>query len=298
MEAATMYRPGRTPREQDRSLRGVRYRLREWGPEDGRPVLLLHGWGDCGATWQFLVDQLPRDWRLIAPDWRGFGDSAWNHGAYWFPDYLADLDALVAELFPAQAVELVGHSMGGNVATLFAAVRPEKVRRVASLEGFGLRDMPPEKAPGRYRQWLDEVRAAEPFQTYADPEALAGRLQRRHPHLPLPHALFVAEAWTRLDGAGRRVIKTDPGHRWVNPVLYRRAEAEACWQAIKAPVLFLLARGSHFWTDEAARFIDPDYGAKHYRHLHEQWLDDCGHMLHWERPEAVAEALVGFFDRD
>ncbi len=295
MAAAESYRPGREPREYDQPLRGVRYRVREWGPEEGRPILLLHGWGDCGATWQFLVDRLPANWRLVAPDWRGFGDSAWNHGAYWFPDYLADLDALVTTLFPERAVELVGHSMGGNVAALFAAVRPEKVLKLASLEGFGLRDTPPEKAPGRYRQWLDEVRAAEPFQTYDDSAALARRLVRRHPYLPLSHALFVADAWTRRDEAGRLVIKTDPGHRWVNPVLYRRGEAEACWQAIEAPVLFLLARESHFWTAEAARFIDPDYGATHYRQLQEQWLEACGHMFHWERPEAVAGALVDFF---
>ncbi|MCC5868616.1 MAG: alpha/beta hydrolase [Gammaproteobacteria bacterium] len=294
MEVPGAYRPRRKPQSLDLEIRGLSMRVHSWGDEAGRPVILLHGWGDCGATWQFLVDELPQDWRLLAPDWRGFGDSAWGHGAYWFPDYLADLDALLDALYPDQRVDLVGHSMGGNVAGLYAGARPERVRRIVSLEGFGLKDVPPDQAPHRYRQWLDDVKAPQPFQTYADHAALARRLMRRNPHLGEGQALFVAAHWTGEDSEGRFVIKTDPAHRWVNPVLYRRAEAQACWAAIEAPVLFLLARESHFYTEEGARFIDADFGRAHFRDLREMWLEDCGHMLHWERPAAVADLVVEF----
>ncbi len=79
-------------------LRGVRYHLYVWGealPAEAPTLLCLHGWGDLGASFQFLADVLPADWRILAPDWRGFGRSQHNVGPYWFPDYLADLDALL-----------------------------------------------------------------------------------------------------------------------------------------------------------------------------------------------------------
>lgn len=293
-----VYTPRRPPGRHFIDLRGMRYRLWTWGPESGLPVILLHGWGDCGATWQFIADRLPAHWRLVAPDWRGFGDSGWAPGGYWFPDYLADLDALLQALYPGRAVNIAGHSMGGNVAAIYAAARPERVTRLANLEGFGLRAADPDEAPARYRRWLDELDHAAPFQRYRDVGALADRLVRRNPHLPRDRALFVAEAWTASTASGEVALRTDPAHRRVNPVLYRRSEAEACWQAIDAPVLFLVARHSHFLDRDRRQFIDPDFGRSHYRHLEERWLEDCGHMMHWEQPGAVADALAGFIEPD
>jgi pimeloyl-ACP methyl ester carboxylesterase len=69
------YEPGRVPWQEDVQLRGVRHRLTWWGERTSDPIVLLHGFLDCGATWQFLVDRLPASWTLVAPDWRGFGDS-------------------------------------------------------------------------------------------------------------------------------------------------------------------------------------------------------------------------------
>ena len=75
-----------------------RIHLRRWGPAPSamrRPVVLLHGCQDTGDTFQFLVDEFERDWPLAALDWRGFGRSDWAPDGYWFPEYLADLDALL-----------------------------------------------------------------------------------------------------------------------------------------------------------------------------------------------------------
>ena len=119
-------------------IRGRRYHVRRWGPTDEQAPLLflLHGWMDVSASFQFLVDALARDWRLLAPDWRGFGPSQWNDDAYWFPDYIADLDALLEHYSPEQPARLIGHSLGGNAACLYAGIRPERVERLATLEGF------------------------------------------------------------------------------------------------------------------------------------------------------------------
>lgn len=143
--------------------------------------MLLHGWMDAGAGFQFLVDALPTDWEVVAPDWRGFGKSEWASGTYYFPEYLADLDALLAHLSPAAPVWLVGHSMGGNVASLYAGIRPERVARLVSLEGLGLQPASPSAAPAHYRAWLAEQHDRRAPRTYADWASLIERLRRGNP---------------------------------------------------------------------------------------------------------------------
>ena len=80
-------------------VRGLRYHVREWG-EPGAPILFLfHGWMDVSASFQFLVDALRERWHIVAPDWRGYGLTEWAKAdAYWFQEFLADIDRLVAEL--------------------------------------------------------------------------------------------------------------------------------------------------------------------------------------------------------
>jgi pimeloyl-ACP methyl ester carboxylesterase len=143
------------------ALRGLRYHVNRWGDASlvrpGRPPLvLLHGWMDVGASFQFVVDALAEAEgfeRLVwAPDWRGFGRTETPPvDSYWFPDYLADLDALLDRLQPTGAVDLLGHSMGGNIAMTYAGVRAPRVRRLVNLEGFGMPETQPEQAPRRSR---------------------------------------------------------------------------------------------------------------------------------------------------
>ena len=150
----TAYRVLREPRHETLRVRGLDMHLTRWGPEPSGsvpPVFLLHGWLDCGETFQFMVDALRRDWPLVALDWRGFGRSEWPQQGYWFPDYLGDLDAVLDQLSPAAPARLVGHSMGGNIACSYAGVRPERVRCVVNLEGFGLARTSPAQAPARMR---------------------------------------------------------------------------------------------------------------------------------------------------
>src|SRR3954468_12382128 len=118
-------------------IRGLRYHVRTWGDARAPKIFLLHGWMDVSASFQFLVDCFKRDWYVIAPDWRGFGLTAWAPGGYWFPDYYADLDALLDLYEPNSPCRLVAHSMGGNVATTYAGMRPHRVAKLVWLEGFG-----------------------------------------------------------------------------------------------------------------------------------------------------------------
>jgi pimeloyl-ACP methyl ester carboxylesterase len=140
-----MYPIKRASRSEFIPVRHLTYHVRIWG--DARPgvppLVMVHGWMDVAASYQFVVDALSDAFaqgrQIIAPDWRGYGQTALpGTDNYWFPDYLADLDTLLDHYAPEQPVDLVGHSMGGNVAMLYAGVRPQRIRRLVNLEGFGM----------------------------------------------------------------------------------------------------------------------------------------------------------------
>ena len=291
-----VYRPRRVPEALEVVARGLRHHVTRWTGREAEPVVLLHGWMDTGDTFQFLVDEWSGERSFVAPDWRGFGRSEWPAEGYWFPDYFADLDALLDQLAPGAPVTLVGHSMGGNIATLYAGIRPERVRRVVSIEGFGLSRTQPDQAPERYRQWLDQLREPPQFARFPSVEAFAQLLARRNPRLTPGRAAFIAAAWTEQlpDGAVR--VRSDPAHKRVNPVLYRREEAEACWRRIEAPVLCVIAAQSDFLArlGEDAR---PENLARFIRRLEPCTIEDASHMVHHERPDALAREIEAFLAR-
>lgn len=277
-------------------VRGRRLHVRLWGPETAPLVVLLHGWCDVSASWQFVVDALEKQWRIVAPDWRGFGLSEWNNDAYWFPDYIADLDAVLLHYSPQQAVRLVGHSLGGNAACMYAGIRPERIGRLINLEGLGLRRYAADEAPERYANWLDQLRDTPSFRSYPDRAAFAARLQKENPRLSDEKARFLAGHMGEDDGAGGIHLAADPFHRWVNPTIYRVEEAMALWRRVTAPVLWVTAADSFIFKQLFA--VDSaDYRNRIacFRDVREVTLDDCGHNLHHDQPQQVARLIEEFF---
>jgi pimeloyl-ACP methyl ester carboxylesterase len=290
------YPPLRPPSREILKVRGLRHQVTWWGERTTTPIVLLHGFQDCGATWQFLVDCLPREWSLAAPDWRGFGRTEWAADGYWFPEYFADLEALLDVLAADAPARIVGHSMGANIAQIYAGVRPERLAWLVNLAGFGLRSASPEDAPPRYARWLDELRQSPHAGRYGSVAQLAGMLRSRNPRLPADRAEFIAGAWTRpaRGPAGTSDVELlfDPRHRRVNPVLYRREEAQACWARIQAPVL-LVAGAADDGHASGIREAIADLG-NHIRGLKIVTLPAAGHMVHHEEPEALARHIVEF----
>ena len=275
------------------SIRGVDYHVNEWG-ESSRPLLvLLHGFGDAGSTFQFLVDQLKSDWFVIAPDWRGFGDSYLRARSYWFPDYVADLEALLAIYSPEKPANLIGHSMGGNIAGLYSGVFPERVAAFVNVEGFGLADRDPAEAPANYRHWIEASYKAEQYRSYDSFAELAKRIQKQSPHLSSEMALFVAQQWAACDEDGQIKIKADPAHKIPNAVLFRRNELEACWRQVTAQVLFVVGAESNFWRAAMPKLTtDPSPLAFPSASL--TTIKDAGHMIHFEQPTALAATVEHF----
>jgi pimeloyl-ACP methyl ester carboxylesterase len=305
-DAAAPYLPRRRASGRFVPLRGLRYHVLRWGapaqvsPE--RPALvMLHGWMDVAASFQFVVDalaELEGETRfVIAPDWRGFGlTTTPNVDSYWFPDYLGDLDALLDAWLPGQPIDLLGHSMGGNVAMVYAGVRPGRIRRLVNLEGFGLPETRPQQAPHRYTQWLDELTAPEPMRSYASVAAVAERLAQNNPLLSPDKAAWLAPQWARQGDDGQWHILGNPAHKRVNPVLYRKDEAMAAWQQIAAPVLWVegeLTQADKWWGKRYPR-ADFESRLAVVPSLERHLLAGCGHMLHHDQPQALAARLKAF----
>lgn len=276
------------------SIRGLRYHVRTWGNESAPKVFLLHGWMDVSASFQFVVDEFRHDWHVIAPDWRGFGLSEWTHQGYWFPDYIADLDALLAHFQPEAPAYIVGHSMGGNVANLYAGIRPERVGKLVLAEGFGLPPAQAEKAPERYAKWLEENRDPPRLRPYATFGEVAERLKKNNPRISDERAHYLAQHWAEQKADGSVHIRADPLHKMINPVLYRVEEAMACWRRITAPVLWLWGDGEWMmkWMKGDKALLDSYRGC--YRSLHEETIANAGHMMHHDQPAEFARAIESF----
>ena len=276
-------------------IRGLRYHVRRW-PAPGAPkIVLLHGWMDV-SSFQFLVDAFRKEWDVYAPDWRGYGLTEWGRAdCYWFPDYIADLDFLLAEV-DSNPVNLVGHSLGGNVGALYAGVRPQRIARFANLEGFGMVPTRPEQAPGRYARWLEELRDPPAFRPYRDFSELAQRLRDGNKRLSEEKAQFLARHWGGEEG-GAIVLRSDPAHKIVNPVLYRYEEVRACWQAVSAPVLWV--EGAESETLKRVKLTPRDVAERRaaFREVRYALVPEAGHMMHHDQPQAVARLLEDFLAR-
>jgi pimeloyl-ACP methyl ester carboxylesterase len=300
----TLYRPHRTSKSLHVPVRGLRYHVNLWGDAAAvtreRPLLVwAHGWMDVGASLQFVVDAMRDDRAIAAPDWRGFGRTvAPTTDSYWFADYLGDLDGLLDALSPGAPVDLAGHSMGGNVVMTYAGVRPERVRRLINLEGFGLPEARPEQAPDRLRQWLDELKLPQRLKPYVSLDEVAARLVKNNPRLSSDRALWLAMNWAERRDDGLWHVLGDPAHKRVNPSLYRKSEILEGWKRITAPTLWI--EGDETDPDRwwGHRYPRSEFDARIavVPDVQRVRLNSCGHMLHFDQPQALAEALLGFLD--
>jgi pimeloyl-ACP methyl ester carboxylesterase len=280
------------------AVRGLRLHVRHWGREGAPKLFMAHGWMDMSASFQFVVDALRGDWHVIAPDWRGFGlsDRA-GSDTYWFPDYFADLEAILDHYSPDAPVDLLGHSMGGNIVSVYAGVRPGRIARLINLEGFGLPASKPEQAPGRYAKWLDEIKVPPAMRGYASLEEVAGRLQKTNPRLSDARAAFLARHWSAQNAEGSWEILGDPAHKMSGPLLYQAEEVLACWRRISAPVLWIEAEHTDMWRwmgpKEQAR-AEVDRRLAQIARVTPKMMPAAGHMLHHDQPELLAGMIEAF----
>ncbi len=298
-----MYPIQKVSRSEFVPIRQLRYHVRQWGTPspDTPPLVLVHGWMDVAASFQFMVDALQHDHWVIAPDWRGFGlTETPATDNFWFPDYLADLDFLLDHYVGDKPVHLVGHSMGGHIATLYAGVRPERVRRLINLEGFGMPASRSAQAPGRYAKWMDELKSLQrgemDLKPYDSLEAVAQRLIKTNPRLGTDKAHWLAQHWAHTNAQGEWRILGHAGHKVVNAQLFRVDEVQAIYQRISAPTLCVVAS-----SDSLGQWWKGKYTLDEFKQriavvaqLSHAVIEDAGHMLHHDQPDALARLIEGF----
>lgn len=303
-----MYQTQRAFRTEFVRIRTLDYHVRLWGQAvpGTAPLVLAHGWMDVGASYQFVVDAFSEAFaqgrQIIAPDWRGFGLSVLpapcDH--YQFADYLADLDQLLDHYAGGTTVDLVGHSMGGNVAMMYAGVRPERIRRLVNLEGFGLPATRPAQAPRRYAQWIDEIRKLErgemTLKAYGDVTGVAQRLMKTNRRLTEDKAQWLAQHWARPNAQGQWEILGDPAHKITSAQLFRLDEALALYEAITAPVLAVEASDDSLGQWWAGKYALDEYHQRltHVRDCRIAVVQDAGHMLHHDQPVQLAGLIEQF----
>ena len=309
-----MYKENRLSRSEFVPLRGFNHHVQIWqGPGPANtvlpPLVLLHGWMDVAASYQFMVDALSDAFAagrtIIAPDWRGFGQTAPSHEAsppdhYSFAEYLADLDFLLDHYTPGQAIDLVGHSMGGNVAMLYAGVRTERIRKLVNLEGFGMPASQPSQAPRRFAKWMDELKSLQrgemDLKSYDDVDGVARRLMKTNPRLSPDKAQWLAGHWARPDADGKWRILGEAAHKVTSAQLYRVDEVLEIHKCISAPTLAIEASDDSMalWWKGKYSLAEYHERLKYVPKVQVAVIQDAGHMLHHDQPQQLATLIEGF----
>ena len=298
-----MYQVKRRCKSEFVPIRNLSYHVQVWGePGPGKvPLVMVHGWMDVAASYQFVVDAFAQDHYIIAPDWRGYGQTkAPGADNFWFPDYLADLDFLLDHYAPSQPVNLVGHSMGGNVVMLYGGVRPERIRRLVNLEGFGMPATIPAQAPGRFASWMDELKKLHAgemdLKAYDSADGVARRLMKTNPRLGQDKADWLARHWAAENAEGQWSILGDAAHKISNAQLYRVEEVLEIYKRLTMPVLAVEASDNSLDLWWRGKFTLAQY---HERlqvvpHVEIARIDDAGHMMHHDQPEVLAALIERF----
>jgi pimeloyl-ACP methyl ester carboxylesterase len=267
----------------------------DWGNPDAPPLILQHGGRDHCRSWDWVAQEMRHDWHVIAPDLRGHGDSAWSSdGHYTMDSFVYDFAQLVHTLGHDQ-VTVVAHSLGGNIATRFTGLYPDKVRKLVNIEGLGpsptiRAEIEAKGSAERLRDWIADKRKA------------SGRLARRYPSLEAAFARMKDENGFLSDEQARHLtihgaIRNEDGtYSWkfdnylnvwaVGDIPY--ADQEQLWQAITCPILLLY--GADSWASNPER----DGRIAHLRTARVVEYENAAHWLHHDQFDRFVAELKGF----
>jgi pimeloyl-ACP methyl ester carboxylesterase len=273
----------------------LRLHYAEWGDPEAPVLILQHGGRDHCRNWDWVAQEFAADWRIVAPDLRGHGDSAWSpDGSYTMDGFVYDFAQLVHTL-GAEQVTIVAHSLGGNIATRFTALYPEKVRRLVNIEGLGPNPEMQKAIDARpigdkLRQWIDDKRKA------------AGRIPRRYPTLEAAYARMKEENAFLTDERARHLTihgtsrNEDGTWSWKfdnylniwSVTDIAMSDRIALWNAIECPVLLLYGLKS-FATSPRL-----DGRLAHFRDARVIEYEEAGHWLHHDQFERFVADVLGF----
>jgi pimeloyl-ACP methyl ester carboxylesterase len=254
----------------------------DWGNPDAPLVILVHGGRDHAHNWDWIAQELRSDWHVICPDLRGHGDSAWSpDGSYSMPYYVSDLAQLIHQTSDGP-VSIVAHSLGGAISLRYAGLYPDRVCRLAVIEGLGISPLeeraanPPAEV---WRDWIDERRAlsARTPRRYATMDQAFVRMTEENPHLEADRARHLMIHGMNRNEDGTYSWKFDNYVRSSLPMGITDDELHELWQAINCPV-WLVHGASSF-----ARHPGLDGRAEYFRNASVTSYERAGHWVHHDR---------------
>ncbi len=262
-----------------------------WGDADKPPLLLVHGNRDHSRSWDRIAEAFCDDYRVVACDLRGHGDSEWSTGShYGLPEFVLDLATLIDLL--GGRVSTVAHSMGGRATLIAAGVFPERFDRIVAIEGTGGAVRPSlARGPERMRDWAQRTRAQERREprVYRSFEAAVERVETANPRLSRDTAEHLAR-WGAHAIDGGFVWKYDPWMYTGHDLEVPPEEYPTYWAGITAPVLHVISadgaerRGTRDGKPIESFFPDAT----------SMVVPDSGHWVHHDQPAATIDAIRGF----
>ncbi len=281
------------------SHRYISQRLRlhyvDWGNAGAPPLILLHGGRDHCRNWDWVAQDLRKDWHVIAPDLRGHGDSAYSpSGDYSMSAYVYDL----AQLIHGQAlgpVRIVAHSLGGNIALRYAGLFPETVTRLVAIEGMGpspamLARRAETTAAERLTRWISDQRAmaGRMPRRYASIDEALARMQGENAHLTPAQARYLTVHGVSQNEDGTYSWKFDNYVRGFPPVDLGQEELESLWGRITCPTLMIY--GAESWASNPEK----DGRIRHFRDARVVSFERAGHWVHHDRLDAFLAEVRAF----
>jgi pimeloyl-ACP methyl ester carboxylesterase len=294
-------------------VRGVNLRIFDTGEHDdstSRPVLLfLHGMRDVAASLFSVAAPFANRYRILLPELRGHGGSDWP-GAYAFENFIYDLWRVQSGHVRRPSL-MIGHSLGGQIASRFAAVFPEEVTGLILVEGLGPPAFPEPADPdawliGYRERLLGRFAEPSPARDLGSFEFAASRLLANNPRLDPRRARSLAESLTRRDDAGRLVWAFDP-HTGAAFVRSDRVDGERFWRAVRCPTLVISGDLAYeYWGGQFGKLpgFDGRYApgemarrAALFPQGEHCAFDSSGHMVHYDEPERLVEVINDFLVR-
>jgi len=273
----------------------LRLHYADWGNPDAPPLLLVHGGRDHCRNWDWIAQRLRNDWHIIAPDLRGHGDSQWSAtGTYAMEGYIYDLAQLIDQQKLAP-VTIMAHSLGGSIATRYAGIFPDKVKKLIAIEGLGPspKVMAERSAQGfdeRMRKWIADQRGLSGRlpRRYATLEDAFKRMRDENKHLSEAQARHLTQYGVNQNEDGTYSWKFDNYVRIFPPVDMRRQDIELLWSRIACPTL--LAYGRESWASNPQE----DGRARHFQYAKVVSFEGAGHWVHHDRLDEFMRVATEF----
>ena len=279
------------PQARYHQSQGLRLHYTDWGNASAPPLLLVHGGLDHSRSWDHVARALRTNFHIIAPDLRGHGDSEWAVGSsYSLADHVYDLTCLV-KAEGLEKVAVVGHSMGGMVSLTYAGAFPEKVSRLAVLDGvtnFPARRVKPIEL--RIADWVGDLdkTAQRKTQRYGSVSDGADRMLGRNARLTREQAMHLATHALKPDADGGFSWKFDPYLRARAPYRLSLEDNIALWSRIACPTLLVAGSESFLPDPETAGVLG------HFRQAELIRIAGAGHWVQHDKPAEIIEALRKF----